>query len=349
MKLPEELLGAAQAYRKEIQKKLNIGHEFLYLSQDDVKSIPVTPAEILDRTERALIAYSAKKVDMPSKIALHPITDTFFHAMPAYAPEEFAVGIKWGSCYPGNRDTYGFPQAQGLIIYSDHLSGLPLAVLDCKYVTEIRTAAVTYTAIKYLAPGDAETFGMIGCGVEGRQHVKNIETVLPKVRTIYVYDIYEGAADKLIEDYQKNTTAKIVKAPSYEELVKNSAVIVSATVAAEGYHPVIEDRWISGGKTILLCEGHTLYQDSIFKRADKYIVDSREQVEQFAAYGFYPFGHPPIYAETGEVAAGRVPGRENPEELIIANNFGMAVEDMFVLRLLFDRALEHAVGLRLPL
>ncbi|MDR2072995.1 MAG: ornithine cyclodeaminase family protein [Spirochaetaceae bacterium] len=349
MKLPEELLDAAEAYRNEVQKKLVVGHELLYLSQDDVKRIPVTPAEILDRTEKALIAYSAKKVDMPSKIALHPITDTFFHAMPAYVPEEFAVGIKWGSCYPGNREKYGFPQAQGLIIYSDHLSGLPLAVLDCKYVTEIRTAAVTYTAIKYLAPEHTETFGMIGCGVEGRQHVKNIETVLPGLKTIYVYDIYEKAAEKLIEDYQKTLRARIVKASSYEDLVKNSAVIASATVAAESYHPIIEDRWISGGKTILLCEGHTLYQDSIFKRADKYIVDSREQVEQFAAYGFYPFGHPPIHAETGEVAAGKAPGREHPGELIIANNFGMAVEDMFVLRLLFDRALEHAIGVRLPL
>jgi ornithine cyclodeaminase/alanine dehydrogenase len=349
MKLPEELLEAAGAYRKEVQKKLNIGHELLYLSQDDVKRIPVTPAEILERTEKALIAYSAKKVDMPSKIALHPITDTFFHAMPAYVPEEFAAGIKWGSCYPANREKYGFPQAQGLIIYSDHLSGLPLAVLDCKYVTEIRTAAVTYTAAKYLAPKDAETFGMIGCGVEGRQHVKNIEAVLPGLTTIYVYDIYEKAADDLIAEFQKSTKAKIVKAASYEELVKNCAVVASATVAAEGYHPVIKDEWVRRGQTILLCEGHTLYEDAVFKRADKYIVDSREQVEQFTAYGFYPFGTPAIHAETGEVAAGKAPGRERAEELIVGNNFGMAVEDMFVLRLLFDRALEHNIGVRLPL
>ena len=349
MKLPESLLPAAEAYRAEIQKKLNIGHELIYLSQDDVKRIPVTPAEILDRTEKALVAYSAKKVDMPSKIALHPITDTFFHAMPAYVPEEFAAGLKWGSCYPQNRDKYGFPQAQGLIIYSDHLSGLPLAVLDCKYVTEIRTAAVTYTAAKYLAPRDAETFGMIGCGVEGRQHVKNIEAVLPNLKTIYVYDIFEKAADDLIAAYQPGVRAKIIKAGSYEEVVKNCSVVASATVAAENYNPVIKNEWITKGQTILLCEGHTLYEDAIFKRADKYIVDSREQVEQFTAYGYYPFGTPAIHGETGEVAAGKVTGRERPEELVIGNNFGMAVEDMFVLRLLFDRALEHKIGVRLPL
>jgi ornithine cyclodeaminase/alanine dehydrogenase len=349
MRLPEELNQAAEQYRNWILQFLKIGQEIVYLSQDDVKNIPLSPEEIRTLTEKSLIAYSAKKVDMPSKIALHPLEDTFFHAMPAYVPEQFAAGIKWGSCFPRNREQFGFPQAQGLIIFSDHLSGMPLAVMDCKYVTEIRTAAVTYTAIKYLAPRDADTFGMIGCGVEGRQHVKNIETVLPALKTIYVYDIFEPAADSLIADLQPGVKAKIVKAASYEELVRNSPVIASATVAAETYDPVIREDWISGGKTILLCEGHSLYEDGIFKKADKYVVDSREQVEQFVQYGYYPCGHPAIYAETGEVAAGTAKGREHAGELIIGNNFGMAVEDMFVVRAIFDYAVKNKIGLRLPL
>ncbi|MDR2049892.1 MAG: ornithine cyclodeaminase family protein, partial [Treponema sp.] len=337
MRLPGELRPAAEEYRAWIKKFLDIGKEIVYLSQDDVKRIPVTPPEIRSLVEKALVAYSAKQVDMPPKIALHPIKDTFFHAMPAYVPGEFAAGLKWGSCYPENMKTYGYPQAQGLIIYNDHLSGMPLAVMDCKYVTEIRTAAVTYTAALYLAPKETETAGMIGCGVEGRQHVKNLETVLPNLKKIYVYDIVEKAADALIADLQPSVKAAIVKASGYEELVKNSGVIISATVAAEGYNPVIKDQWIDGGKTILLCEGHTLYEDAVYKRADKYVVDSREQVEQFVQYGFYPFGHPEIYAETGEIAAGHAKGRESPDELIVGNNFGMAVEDMFVVRALFDR------------
>ncbi|MDR1955713.1 MAG: ornithine cyclodeaminase family protein [Treponema sp.] len=349
MRLPKELHQAAEQYRNWILTYLKIGQELIYLSQDAIKRVPLSPEEIRGLVEKSLIAYSEKKVDMPSKIALHPLEDTFFHAMPAYVPERFAAGIKWGSCFPQNQGRFGFPQAQGLIIFNDHLSGMPLAVMDCKYITEIRTAAVTYTAIRYLAPKDAHTFGMIGCGVEGRQHVKNIATVLPALKTIYVYDIFEAAADSLIADLQPGIGVKIVKAASYEELVKNSAVIASATIAKEDYAPVIKDAWISMGKTILLCEGHTLYEDSIFKRADKYIVDSREQVEQFVQYGYYPFGHPPIYAETGEVAAGTVRGREHADELIIGNNFGMAVEDMFVVRAVFDYALKNHLGVRLPL
>jgi ornithine cyclodeaminase/alanine dehydrogenase len=349
MRLPDELRQAAEKYRAWIQSFLKIGKEIVYLSQEDVKSIPVTPQEIRSLVEKALIAYSAKKVDMPPKIALHPIKDTFFHAMPAYVPEQFSAGLKWGSCYPENMKNYGYPQAQGLIIYNDHLSGMPLAVMDCKYVTEIRTAAVTYTAIKYLAPKETETAGMIGCGVEGRQHIKNLETVLPNLKKIYVYDIVEKAADALTAGIQPSVKAAIVKASGYEELVKNSEVIISATVAAEGYNPVIKNEWIGAGKTILLCEGHTLYEDAVYKRADKYIVDSREQVEQFVQYGFYPFGHPEIYAETGEIAGGNAAGRESSAELIVGNNFGMAVEDMFVVRALFDRALEKNIGTRLPL
>jgi ornithine cyclodeaminase/alanine dehydrogenase len=349
VKLPRDLYQGAEEYRNWILNHLDIGRELIYLSQDEVKRIPLSPERIRDLVEKSLIAYSTKKVDMPSKIALHPLPDTFFHAMPAYVPDLFAAGIKWGSCFPQNREQFGFPQAQGLIIYNDHLSGMPLAVMDCKYITEIRTAAVTYTAIKYLAPRDAATFGMIGCGVEGRQHVKNILTVLPDLQTIYVYDIFEEAADSLIADLQPGIGAKIVKAASYEELVKNSLVIASATIAKESYDPVIRDGWIDRGKTILLCEGHTLYEDAVFKRADKYIVDSREQVEQFVQYGYYPCGHPEIYAETGEVAAGTVRGRENAGELIIGNNFGMAVEDMFVVRAVFDYAVEHNAGVKLPL
>ena len=349
MKLPDELRGPAEEYRNRIASFLKIGHELLYLSRDDVQRIPAPPEEILALTEQALIAYSAKRADMPPKTALHPVRDTFFHAMPAYVPERFAVGIKWGSCYPDNMKNYGFSQAQGLIIYNDQLSGLPLAVMDCRYVTEIRTAAVTYAAAKHLAPKETETAGMIGCGVEGRQHVKNLERVLPGLKKIYVYDIVEQAADSLITGLWPLVKADIVKASGYEELVRESGVIISATVASEGYHPVIRDQWIRGGKTILLCEGHTLYEDAVFKRSDKYVVDSREQVEKFVEYGFYPFGHPEIYAETGEIAAGTFKGREHSGELIVANNFGMAVEDMFVVRALFDRALENNIGVKLPL
>nr|WP_315023407.1 ornithine cyclodeaminase family protein [uncultured Aminipila sp.] len=349
MKLSKELYPEAEKYREWVNKKLTIGKELLYLTQEDVRNIQITPEEILDLTEKALVAYSKKNVDMPAKIGIHPLHETFYHAMPAYAPEAFAAGIKWGSCYPENSKKYGYPQAEGLIIFNDHLSGIPIAILDCIYVTEIRTAAVTYASIKKLANTNSEIFGMIGSGVEGRQHVKNIEKVLPNLKEIYVYDIFEEAVDNLIKDLQPGLKAKIIKASSLEDLVRNSEVIASATVITEQPEPKIKDEWVEGGKTILLCDCHSLYEDKTLKRADKYLVDSIEQHELFKGYGYYPDGLPDIYAETGEVVGDSKKGRENKDELIVCNNVGMAVEDMYVVRSLFDKALENGIGRKLPL
>ena len=98
-----------------------------------------------------------------------------------------------------------------------------------------------------------------------------------------------------------------------------------------------------------MCDMHSLYEDATMKRADKYLVDSIEEHELFEGYGYYPDGLPTIHAETGEVAAGLRKGRENPKELIVGNNVGMAVEDMMVARTVFRKALETGVGTRLPL
>jgi len=269
--------------------------------------------------------------------------------MPAYVPEVFAAGIKWGSCYPDNQKKYGCSQANGLIILNDHLSGVPIAVLDCIYVTEIRTAAVTYASAKYLAGADTETFGMIGCGVEGRQHVKNITLALPNLKKIYVYDVLDDAAESLIRDLQPKVPVKIIKASSFEEIAKSAQVLASATVINEAPKPDIRDEWISKGQTVLLCDTHSRFENETVIRADKYIVDSIEQHELLKGYGYYPHGLPEIYAETGEITGGVKAGRESSDELIICNNIGMAVEDMFVAPKLFDRALEAGIGRKLPL
>ncbi len=349
MKLLNELRPEAEKYRNWIKEYIDIGKKICYLTQEEVRSIPLTSQEVLELTQKALVAYSTKRTDMPAKIAIHPLPETFYHAMPAYVPEAFAAGIKWGSCYPENKRLYGYSQANGLIIFNDHLSGVPLCIMDCIYITEIRTAAVTYASVQCLADPETESFGMIGCGVEGRQHIANIERVLPKLKEIYIYDIYEEAANLLIQDLQPKVQAKIKKASSYEELVKESQVIASATIITETPQPQIKDEWIEKGKTILLCDCHSLYEDKTMKRADKYIVDSIEQHNLLKGYGYYPHGLPDIYGETGEVVGGIKEGRTKKEEIIVCNNVGMAVEDMYVVRALFDKALALGIGKKLPL
>jgi ornithine cyclodeaminase/alanine dehydrogenase len=137
-----------EEYRNWISSRMTIGKDLLYLSEAECRAIPISDREVLEMTERSLVLYSERKTDMPAKIAVHPVHDTFYHAMPAAVEDISAVAIKWGSCYPDNRRNFGTRQANALCIYNDYLSGVPLAVMDGLYVTEIRTPCVAMSSAK---------------------------------------------------------------------------------------------------------------------------------------------------------------------------------------------------------
>jgi len=211
-------------------KKLNIGRELLYLSERDCQDTGTTDLEIIAATEMAMVEYSKRTVEMPAKIGLHPMPDSLMHAMPAYIPSLSACGIKWGSNFPTNcRNFPDITPTNCQIIFNDAMSGLPLAIMDATWITEVRTPATALVGLKYAADKEARTFGMIGCGIQGKANVKMVGHVLAKLETIYLYDIYEAAMDSLIAACQPSVRAKFVKCPEVKDLVTKSEVITTAT------------------------------------------------------------------------------------------------------------------------
>ena len=336
-------------YRNWIKEKLDINNELLYLTQEDCRNLGITNEVVLQSTKKAMIAYSTKKAEMPAKIGIHPIKDTLMHAMPAYLPDYSSCGIKWASCFPENRKRFGYSQTTGVLLFNDAESGSPLCLMDAVYITEVRTAAVAVVAAKKLANVKAKTFGMIGCGVQGNAHVALIENALSELEEIYIIDVFEPAMDALIQKQQPKVKAKIIKAKSYQEIAEKCEVICTAAIITEKPEPKFKDEWFRKGQTIIMSDCHTHFEDETIKRADKYLLDSIEQHELLVHYGYYPWGLPLIYGETGEVLGDLKPGRENNEEFIICNNVGMAVEDMMMARTIFDMALENGIGQILPL
>ncbi len=338
-----------KALREQYSKNLKIGEEILYLSWQDCQDTGTTVEEIINATEQGMIDYSLKKTEMPAKIGIHPMQDSLMHAMPAYLPDQYACGIKWGSNFPDNRKLFGVTNTNCQIIYNDALTGMPMAIMDATWITELRTPATALVSIKYGGNLDATTWGMIGCGIQGKANVRMIEHMLPKLEKIYIYDVFEQAMDDLIAIDQPQVNAEIVKCSSYEELVKSAEIITSAIPIAHVPNPPVKDEWVSKGQTLVCLDCHTTYEDAVYKRADKYYQDSIEEHALLATYGVYPNGLPTITGETGEAAAGVVPARESKDELVIFNNVGMATEDMMCARIIFDRALEQGLGVKLPM
>ena len=334
--------------RQWISEKINIGKEAWYMTQDEVISTGLTEEEILQLTKEALVAHGNKQYEMPAKIGVHPRQEVFFHAMPAYVPSKLALGMKWIECYPNNPSQFKLPQTTGLMLLNDPLSGCPIAIMDCAWITAMRTPAVTVLAAAALHP-DAETFGMFGCGVQGIEHVKYVVHTLKKLKKIYIYDIKEEFMNQLIASVPPEIAAKIIKGKHYEEVTKACEVLSSATFIVKKPYSFVKYDWVSKGQTILPCDLNTFWDPVIAKKADKFIVDSIEEHELFAGAGYFPDGLPKIACETGEILAGLKKGREAASELIVCSNIGMSVCDVVVAREIFNRALVKGLGRKLPL
>jgi ornithine cyclodeaminase/alanine dehydrogenase-like protein (mu-crystallin family) len=334
--------------QKKVLERLAIGKELLYLTQREVVATGLTEEEILRLTRDALVAHGTKAYEMPAKIGVHPFNEVFFHAMPAYVPAKLALGMKWIECYPNNPSKFNLPQTTGLLIINDILSGCPIAVMDCTWVTAMRTPAVTVLAAAALHP-DAETFGMFGCGVQGVEHVKFVVHTLKKLEKIFVYDVNPQSMDDLIKVVQPKVGVEIVKGKGYEDLTKSCQVLSSATFIVKKPYSFVKREWISAGQTILPCDLNTFWDPQISLKADKYIVDSIAEHELFAGVGYFPDGLPTVTCETGEILAGLKKGRESKRELIVCSNIGMSVCDVVVGREILNRALAGNMGRRLPL
>ncbi|CAG0987491.1 partial N-((2S)-2-amino-2-carboxyethyl)-L-glutamate dehydrogenase, partial [Anaerolineae bacterium] len=157
--------------------------KILYLSQADVASVGVTMKEIIDALEIAFREHGNGRVEMPPKPGVHTQPDAFIHAMPAFIPALKSVGMKWVSGYPNNHKR-GLPYITGLLILNDDETGIPLAVMDCAWITAMRTGAATAVAAKYLARPESETIGILGCGVQGRSNLEALKVLFPLKRVV---------------------------------------------------------------------------------------------------------------------------------------------------------------------
>lgn len=331
-----------------LKGQLALGKEILWLTRDECVEACPNVEETLELVRGALISHGKKEYEMPAKIGIHPWDDVFFHAMPAYVPKSKACGCKWIECFPRNPKDYALPQTTGLQVMNDITTGVPYAVMDCTWLTAMRTPAVTALAAAALHPG-AKTFGMFGCGVQGIHHVRYIVKALPDLEKIYIYDKYPEAMDRLLDIVKDEVHVPIVKAKSIEEVCKSCEVLSSATFIVREPMSLAKREWVSKGQTILPCDLNTFWAPEIAQEADKYFVDSIDEHELFAGMGYFPDGLPKIVAQTGEILAGLAEGRTSKDELIVCSNIGMSVCDVVMGRAIYDKAIEMGIGRKLPL
>ena len=141
--------------------------EILYLSRRNVEDLGMTMNEVLEVVDNGFRLKGLGKTEMPPKPGIHPRQNCFIHAMPAYVQEVEAAGLKWVSGFPPNTEK-NLPYITGLLILNDPDTGIPIAVMDCSWITAMRTGASVGISAKYLARKESKIAGILGCGVQAR-------------------------------------------------------------------------------------------------------------------------------------------------------------------------------------
>jgi len=294
----------------------------MYLDEEAVRAV-LGWDELIAEMETALTALSRGRVIQPTRSMITIEEDKrYLGIMPAVA--EAAMGLKLVSFYPGNAGT-AVPTHLAMILLFRTDTGEPLAVMDGRLITEMRTAAVSAAVTRHLAAPDSRVLALIGSGLQAEAHLEALSRVrhFDEVR---VWSRTPAHAERFARAHN-------ARAMGIESAVRGADVVVTVTNARE---PIVKGAWLKRGAHVNAVGSprptwRELDDDAM---ASVLVVDSREAV--LTESGDVILSKSPIYAEAGEIFDG---SKSAPvSETTVFKSVGLAVEDIATAKLVYEAA-----------
>jgi thiomorpholine-carboxylate dehydrogenase len=277
--------------------------------------------DLIGAMERALIDFSAGKVLQPVRSILPAEAHHgFFGIMPAVYHN--IMGAKLVTVFPKNAGTL-LPTHQAIIVVLNATNGQPVAVLDGRLITEMRTAAVTAVATKYLSTTDARKLAILGSGVQAKAHYAALQTVR-HFDEVSVWSRNSSHAQKLAAEIGATAT-------SAEGAVRKADVVVTVTSAEE---PILRGEWLKKGTLLnaVGAVGLTRRELDTAAMQGAVVVDSRQAAA--AESGDIAFAGVKVYGELGEILAGKLATPSAGH--VVFKSLGLAVEDLAAASLVLE-------------
>jgi alanine dehydrogenase len=297
-------------------------------------------------TEDAFREYGKEKVQMPAKIYLH--LDRFsgdFRAMPAYIEKRRGCALKWVNVHPENRKR-GLPVVMAVIILSDPRNGFPLCIMDGTYATNLRTGAAGAVAAKYLARKDSKIVGMVGCGAQARTQLEALRTLFT-ITGVRVWGREEMLVKRFLKE-ARHGACVLTPARSVRECVEGSDIVVTTTPSRR---PIVRLSWLKKEAHINAigadARGKQELDPRILKKA-KVVVDAWEQASHSGEINV-PFrkgiiSKRDIYADIGEVVAGKKKPRCGTDGITVFDSTGLGIQDVAIASLIYRTARKRKTG-----
>jgi len=224
----------------------------------------------------------------------------------------------------------GLPSGDGMFLLLDADTGVPAVLLEEHgYLTDFRTAAAVALTLKYLAPKDTREALLVGAGALARLTARAMLAQMPLAR-LTLWNRTRERAEGLAKELGQAVETRI--APALESAVRDHRVIVTATASTT---PLVMASWVGPGTHITSVGTGSPekieLEPALLARADKLVADRVFQTERYGnlhhAMGAGLVTRDKVYAELGDLAAGRFPGRESPSEITVADLTGVGVQD----------------------
>jgi len=333
---------------------------FRLLTESDVKSV-LTMRDLIETMESALARFSTGRVDQPARTVITIGADGFLWTMPALAREPAALGAKLVTVF-GSNGSRGLPSHLASIVLMDPETGALMALLDGRFITEARTAAVSAVSSKLLARPTSKSLAIIGTGVQARSHLEALAQV-HQLRQITVWSPNQERREQFVAEargagfaaFEKGAAPQIGAVDHAGEAVVGADIIVLVTSSPT---PVLESGWVKPGAHVICvgaCRPNQREIDPALTARARLFVDSRaaalvESGDVVMGIQEGRFGPDHIVAELGELLAKPdLPRRRGDSEITIFKSLGMAVEDVTAAKLAYERAVEKKVGRELDL
>lgn len=318
----------------------------LYLSRADIESLSFSPRDVFTVVHDAYLMKGEGGVESPPKRGIVPAEGATIRAMKAYLPGIPACGVKWISAYPYKVDAK-VPTITGILVLNAPDTGLPIAVMDCAWITAMRTAASTAVSARYLAKQESASVGIVASGLQGRTNLEALCEHFP-IQNVFAYDHKEANAKRYAKDIKAKHGVDVHVVKSAEAAVKEADIVVTSLPVTKEPKPFLELRHFKEGALVCLLDFDASLVGSGYSEADLFVCDDVEQLSFFKSIGYCQgVSHPD--ADLGKVVARRVSGRRTKDQRIVAMNLGIGLLDIALGHALYCRAVDRGVGVSLPL
>lgn len=294
----------------------------LHFDEEKVRSL-LSYEELIPAMEQALMRFSSGKIQQPVRsLVMVPEHSGIFGMMPAVDGD--VAGIKLVLVYEKNAEL-GLPTHQAVIQLFSAKTGEPLASMDGRLITEMRTAAVSAVATKLLSKPDARVLAVLGTGVQARAHIRALRLVR-SFDEIRVWGRTPSHAQQLADELG----VRVV--PDLEQAVRGSDVVVSV---AHVNDPLVRGEWLGPDtyvNAVATVGPHRRELDDVVMDA-AIVVESREAAMRES--GDILKSGAPVYAELGELLSGSV---ALPAGRRVYKALGIGAEDVTAARLVWEKA-----------